>query len=92
MTESAVYDSASSSAVVRSVRGSPAEQGHKTGLHTLPHPLTRPSNLRQAPTHSAAPVRTAAKEKHEMRGFLTCLHGYNEFRKWFTMLLPGSKH
>lgn len=63
---SAVYDSASSSAAVRSVRGSPAGQEHRTGLHTLRRPLTKLANLRLAPRHSAAPVRTAAVEKHEV--------------------------
>lgn len=66
VTGSAVYDSASSSAAVRSVRGSPAGLEHRTGLRTLRHPLTKLANLRLAPRHSAAPVRTAAEEKREV--------------------------
>lgn len=53
-TESAVFDSASSSAEVRSVRGSPAGLKRRNGLHILQRPLTRFVNLRLAPTHSAA--------------------------------------
>lgn len=53
-TESAVFDSASSSAEVRSVHGSPAGLKRRNGLHTLQRPLTRFANLRLAPTHSAA--------------------------------------
>lgn len=62
VTGSAVYDSASSSAAVQSVRGSPAGLEHRTGLHTLQHPLTKLANLPLAPRHSAAPLRTAAEE------------------------------
>lgn len=67
VTGSAVYDSASSSAAVRSVRGSPAELEHRTGLRTLRHLPTKLANLRLAPRHSAAQVRTAAEEKHEVK-------------------------
>lgn len=66
VTGSAVYDSASSSAAVQSVHGSPAGPEHRTGLHTIQQPLAKHAALRLAPRHSAAPVRMAAEEKHEV--------------------------
>lgn len=71
VTGSAVYDSASSSAAVRSVRGSPAGLEHRTGLRTLQHLPTKLANLRLAPRHSAAPVRMAAEENHEVRELIS---------------------
>ncbi len=77
VTGSVVYDSASSSAAVQSVRDSPAGREHRTGLHTLQHPLTKLANLHLAPTHSAAPVRKAAREKHERRDVISHVDGWH---------------
>lgn len=63
---SAVYGSASNSEEVRSVRGSPVGQEHRTLQHTLQRPPTRLANLHRAPKHPAAPTRTAAEEKREV--------------------------
>lgn len=66
-TGSIVSDSASSSAAVQSVHGSPVAPEHRNGLHILRHPLTKSVNPHLAPTHLAAPGWMAADKNHEMR-------------------------
>lgn len=66
-TGSAVCGSASSSAAVLSVHGSPDEPEHGTAQHKPQHLPAKFAALRLAPTHSAAPVKRPAEEITQVR-------------------------